>query len=329
MGVSVTHFPKNIRRKTLWLILKVILGVIPIWWIFSGAKFDKLMGLWGKVPHTAFIFIVLLSATGILLTGFRWWFLLHAFIKNMSLSTVINCHLKAVVCSIIVPSSFSQDIIRAAILAKNTDYRIVWGSSWVSRLLGMFAFAPIVLIGMILIDHTLTPPWIIASAIVSLVIIVATAFLSFSKHLTRPLRPLFHRFLPNKAATAIEEIRQAIYIYRNKQSYLFGAWGLTIVTHLLSVFIAILVLKTITGTAHVKPCLFFIPTIEATVVALPITPNGIGIRDALSYFFLKSSLHLNQEQISIFILAGLLVISVKLLGLIAFIPWNVSKKNRH
>jgi hypothetical protein len=60
-------------------------------------------------------------------------------------------------------------------------------------------------------------------------------------------------------------------------------------------------------------CLAFIPLIEIACVALPITPNGIGIREPLSALMFKQ-MGLSVEQLGIYIAMYYFAFSLKLVG---------------
>lgn len=74
-------------------------------------------------------------------------------------------------------------------------------------------------------------------------------------------------------------------------------------------------IKGITGSFFPKECFAYIPLIEIISMAQPLTPNGMGVREALSAMMFKH-LELSSEQLGVYILICNLIILMKLVGAI-------------
>jgi hypothetical protein len=69
----------------------------------------------------------------------------------------------------------------------------------------------------------------------------------------------------------------------------------------------------ITGKLLIFECMAFIPMIELLCIAIPLTPNGLGIRESLlGIMFLH--IGLSPGQLGIYILFGFYSIALKLFG---------------
>jgi hypothetical protein len=230
------------------------------------------------------------------------------------MAKVFNVHSRSVFYSILLPSSAPQDLIRAALLSDSSNYNIVWGSTWVNKLIGTIAQAVLLTAGLIIMPKTVLPGWIFKVVYFMFGLILVVFAVSFSKTLTRPLRPVLRSITPAKILSVVENLRQAIYSYRGKPLLLFNVSLLSVVLQLFGVINASLILKGITGNFYFSECLFFIPLIELILISLPLTPNGAGIREALVVFFLQSRIGLGEMQSTVFVTIAALGYIVRVLG---------------
>ncbi len=315
-------------KKYLLNALKIVATVLPFLLIFGSSKMEVILSLTKSIPWQNITAIIFLTIFTIAIQGFRWWYLLRVFISDISIFRVLEVHFKATFYSIAVPSSIAQDVIRAALFSRESDYKIAWGASWVARVIGMTAYIPVALTGWLLIDKTGMPQWINFALIgVFVAIIVAISF-SFSKRFTRPIRGITQKFIPAHISSILEKVREGIYMYRGKFIPMAIASLITLALLGLCLLNTILIVKTICGHAYWRECFFFIPAIETAVVSLPITPNGMGIREGLSYFFLKIYLHFTPEQISLYVLFSIMIVSLKLVGCFAFLPGFIRNRKK-
>jgi len=304
------------RKELLVSLGKWLIAVVPIAWIFSTVDFNDFLQALIALPAWVTLVVITIVISSLFLQGFRWWLLLRAGIDRVSLPIIMAAHWKAVFYSLVVPSSAAQDVIRAAIVAKSSDYRVVWGSSWLNKLLGLFAFLMLTCIGLLLLnpgDIPLPREAQHAMLIGMIVVPLALAF-SFSKALTRRFRPLLNRVLPRSLSHFLEEIREAVYVYRHKRKSIAVAFIPALLLMSLIVFNHIVILYGITGTLYIRECIFFIPLIEMSVIFLPITPNGAGIRELMEVFFVTHYLGLQPAAMGVYVVMGFWGHFLRLLG---------------
>jgi hypothetical protein len=136
---------------------------------------------------------------------------------------------------------------------------------------------------------------------------------SFSKRLTSPLRPLFSRAIPRKFVAIVENIRQGIYIYRKERRALVSLFLVTLVAQISLILAACFTLYGITGKLFLSEYFAFIPIIEVIANSGP-TPNGMGVREALTAVLFKYLL-VSKEQLGIYVFLTLFfTIALKLAG---------------
>ncbi|MBD3346455.1 MAG: flippase-like domain-containing protein [Chitinivibrionales bacterium] len=293
--------------------LRIVIAFLPIVWILSKIDYDKLSS---AIVHTAWWTlpaIIAITYISMLVQAHRWWFLIHAFNRDLPFIKAVTIHFKGLFYSIITPTSAGQDIIRAAILSKEHDYRIVWGASWICRLFGLFASALLSIYGIYSIDKGIVPSQAITIISISFFSVCALILLSFTKGITRLLRPAFLKFLPEKLKKIAVEIREGIYIYKEKKRELIIVFIITFLLQFIIITNSCFLILGISGTFPFLECLAFLPIIEIICITLPLTPNGIGVREALLAIFF-SYLGLSNEQLGVYIGLGFISIALKITG---------------
>jgi uncharacterized protein (TIRG00374 family) len=310
-------------------ILKIFFTIAPFVWIFRQIHLSQLRDAlarfdWHLIPLIVLIFILQLY----FFQSYRWWLLLRAFLPQIPYLKILNLHAKGLFYSLVLPTSAAQDFVRALLLTRkgnDYDYRVVWGSTGITKLFGILTQLMLGVIGIVLI-HTSLPSWIIQVLVAASAVILLTTFMFFSKKMTRHLGAMFTRLLPaGKIMTVVKSIRQGIYIYKEKPRQLLQSLFVALVMNIVGIVNASLIFKGITGHFFFWETLAFLPCIELLVVSLPITPSGIGIRELLLSFFLSIYLKLPAEEVGLFVLIAFSANLLRLLGSTAILYETVTK----
>jgi uncharacterized protein (TIRG00374 family) len=317
----------RVRGRNL-LAIKYLLAFLPIAWILLRIDFGRLRHALATTESWVIPVMVLLAILLMFLQGFKWWVLLRAFIPHLSLSEVLSCHFKGIYYSMFLPTSAAQDIVRTVLLSRNNDYGIAWGATWLTRISGLIIMLLLSLYGVISIDAASAPPGMTAIVLTSAVGVVLMTVMSFSKRFTRLFRSVFVKISPVKVISAVEHIRDGIYRYRHKRACLLTVILITIATQVLFVVNAIFIIRGITGRFYIAECFMYIPLIEIICLSVPLTPNGIGIRDALSALMFHR-IGLPAEQLGTYVLLGLGVVVLKSVGGVPLLyEWVAGTKKR-
>ena len=292
---------------------KYVLAAVPIVWIFHIIDLDKLGSslrsteVW-TVPVMAVLIVLLM-----VLQGVKWWMLLRAFLPHLSIAEVLSCHFKGIYYSIFLPTSAAQDVVRTVLLARSSDYGIVWGATWLARISGLMVMLALSVYGMFTIDAASGPPGTGVLLALSGAVIGGMGIISFSKRFTRGLRMTGAKLLPRKVMATIEHVREGIYRYRDKRSCLVQVLLVTVIAQSLMVLNAVFLIRGITGRFYFAECFTYIPLIEIVCLSVPLTPNGIGVRDALSALMFHK-IGLPSEQLGTYVILGFASIVLKVVG---------------
>ena len=120
-------------------------------------------------------------------------------------------------------------------------------------------------------------------------------------------------------------LREDIYNYREKKKALLSNFAITFVTQFLMIINSMILIGGITGNFYSKEMLTFIPIIEILALSIPLTPNGMGIREGLLALMFHH-VGLTEEQIGTYILIGLLGVLIKLVGIFPVLYRQLLKK---
>ena len=138
-------------------------------------------------------------------------------------------------------------------------------------------------------------------------------YLSFSKRATRPFRSFLLKVISRKTLETFERIREGIFVFRGRKKALAGVTILSLIVQFSLICGGCLIVKGINGHMFLSVFMTFIPVIEL-VASLPLTPGGLGVREALTAIML-GSIGLSKEQIGTYILISVVFsILTKLIG---------------
>jgi uncharacterized membrane protein YbhN (UPF0104 family) len=312
------------RRRIVYRVITILFAITPLVWIYWRLDFSRLLDYIPKVAWWTIPVLCGFILLSTLLQGLRWWILLRALIPDLTLIRTLSYHFIGVFYSIVLPTSASTDVVRTVLMSKKVDYSISWGATLLCRILGFFVLVLFSMYGLLTIERSFLPKgfWF---ALGTVFVLMTVAFaLSFSKRLTSPLRPFVQKIMPVKLLTILENLRQGIYLYRKKPGALLLLLLVTCVTQCTLVLMGCVTLYGVAGTFYLSDYFAFIPIIEIISNAGP-TPNGIGVREALTAVFFNY-LHVAKEQLGIYVFITLFfAIAVRLVGGIPVLHGMIKK----
>jgi uncharacterized protein (TIRG00374 family) len=313
--------PQNFLKITAIKTARLLIAIVPVAWIFLTIDWRKMAQ---AVFATTWWTIPLLFTTimiGMILQGLRWWMLMRPFAPSLPFLTTMKAHFLGLYYSIVLPTSAAQDVVRAMILSKTTDYSLSWASTWLSRIIGLLVLAIMSVYGLLKINRSALPPFFFESVMSAFALLILLIIFSFSKRFTSPFRKLAAGILPKKVQAALENIRESVYKYRGKTGVFLAVFLITACMQLTITIGACFVIQGITGRFLLYESLLYLPVIEILCISIPLTPNGIGVREGLlALMFMQVGL--SKEQLGIYIVLGFFSISLKLVGGLALLFGN-------
>jgi len=300
-------------KKNLLRILRVILVIAPLVWIYTRTNAADLGETLRSIHLPFLIYILAAYFFGMFLQGTKWWILIRRFVPELKLSKALSVHFESAFYSIALPTAAAHDVVKSVILSRSHSPQVVWAAAWICKLMGFLALIILSVFGALYIQSEILPDNFRSSLIAALAVVTVMAAASFSKRITRPLRTIMAAVLSPKIMSRAEKFREGIYIFKHERTTLLQTFLITAATHLLIMFTISFTIYAITGKFYLIECLAFVPLIEIVALSLPLTPGGIGIREAMMAAFFMH-LGLSPEQTASYVTISLLVPMLKLTG---------------
>jgi uncharacterized protein (TIRG00374 family) len=287
--------PRSGAKKTLLRLLRVVLVIAPLVWIYASTDAAALSVALMSVGTPLLAGIAALVFVNMALQGAKWWVLIRRFVPELKLAKAVSVHIESAFYAIVLPSAAAQDVVKSVILSKSHNPSVVWAASWLARLIGFFPLLIFSLTGIIYLDGDILPPGFRVSMITAVAAAVLLCAVSFSKTLTRPILAAAAKILPEKTMAKIEKLREGIYAFKHARGTLIQTFLFSAVNHVLIIFAASLTIYAVSGKFYLIECLAFVPLVEIMVISLPLTPGGTGIREALmAVLFVQLGFSANQ-----------------------------------
>lgn len=306
---------KHRLSKIILKIIRIVAVILPFIWIVSKIEFSKLVATFNAIQWWTIPLCLSIVLVTMFLQGLRWWILLRAFNQELTFAQSVSYHFKSLFYSLVLPTSAAQEVVRTLMIVKKTGSSVSWSTAWVCKITGLIVSFSFSIYGLILLsDSAISTTLVNASLFLFLALCTLIAF-SFSKKLTTPFRNLVQKNISSRYLSKIESLREAIYQFRYRKKSVLLTTLITIIVQFLLIICTLMTIKGITGSFFLKECFAFIPLIEIISMAQPLTPNGMGVREALFAMMFKH-LELSSEQLGVYILICNLSILMKLTGAI-------------
>ncbi|NLP02370.1 MAG: flippase-like domain-containing protein [Fibrobacter sp.] len=300
------------NRKRLLLIIQIVIAIVPIAWIFHKIDFGEMIEVLRNTPWWTLPALTTVAFFSLILQGIRWYVLMSGSDSGLRFSTAMYAHLTGAFYSLVLPSNLSQDVVRTVMVSRKHGYSKSWGATWIAKLINLATSVLFSLFGFFILDLTSIRSTLPAIAI-SISLLLILFIISFSKRITKKFRSVFMKILPQRLLRILENIREEIYLFKDKKINLLWCTGLTFLTHILLILNAIILISVVTGRICIAESFAFIPIIELLALAFAFTPNGFGIREMLAYAMF-AYIGFTNEQLAGYIILGYVSVLIKLAG---------------
>ncbi len=277
------------------VLLKILLAVGLIVWIVRRGGLD-LEALKIVLEPKAFLLLGSLAFAQILVNNARWLFLLRGQGFNTTTGKTLPLTLMGLFFNYAMPGSVGGDIIKGYYLAQDhPEQKLAAGVSvFMDRLIGFFVM---VLSGSLAIlmfrerlDHDARLVAIgTGTLLVTLVFILILAF-SLSRRLQRPLRWMAKWLERLPGHRILEDIYRAMHSYRYRTRELMFALLFSVANQLFLIAFFYFAAGLL-GEGHIPVSIFwFCIPIGLVAQAVPVSPAGVGVGQAVFYFLFEAAL---------------------------------------
>jgi glycosyltransferase 2 family protein len=305
-------------KPVLILLMKILVSAGLLAFFFARVHFER---FWQTLAAADFGYVamglIVYLATQ-LISALRWAILARPLgfdtrYKDFSLYYLIGMFF-----NLFAPSTVGGDVTRVYYLARDGEKNRQkgWAISTVPAAVSVFmdrAVGMAVLVWLGAAGLALFPYYAVPSAIRSLTFALALALMAAGL-----LVPLLRRILPDDGHPIVVKLRLAMRAYRDHRGVIPQAILLSFVLHLVQAWIHLLMGKALQINIPFSFCLILYPLV-GTFAALPVSLNGIGLREG-GYLFLLGLIGINSEKsIAFGLLVFLIMVMDSLIGGLLFL----------
>jgi len=272
-------------------ILKILITVILFYYLFKNkVPLSEVIQNIKNINLLYFMTIIVFLLLYYFIFSLRWKFLLKAQKIDISLLRSNLYILVSFFFNNFLPSGLGMDFVRSAYAGGKENFEKALGASIMERFLGMTGMMLIGIIGIFSWKREFAKLYIYFGLILFILFVY---YLFTSLKITWLKENLLSvKFL--NLGDSIREFYRAFKIYKSKRKTIVAGIGYSILIQLVVILINYFIAKGLSIPIPIFALLAYIPII--TVISLiPITINGLGIRE-VAYVFFFSSLNIAESE---------------------------------
>jgi uncharacterized protein (TIRG00374 family) len=305
-------------QPVLVLVLKLLVSAALLWFLLSRIDLSRFLYTLASADFTYVAVVLVIYLGAQLISAVRWTVLARALGFGPRFTDMVVYYFIGMFFNLFAPSTVGGDLSRVYYLAR--DQAPTEGTGWRSRtlqatiaVLSDRAIGMIVLIWLGAAGLALFPRFAVPAPLRLLTFAIALGFVVVGLML-----PLLRQLLPAKGHAFMTKVRVALASFREHQSAILFAMGLSLVVHVIQAAMHVFIGRALHLELPLSYCFILYPLVGA-FAALPITFNGIGLREG-GYLFLLGVIGVDSEKAIAFGLLLFLIVAIdSLLGGIAFI----------
>jgi uncharacterized protein (TIRG00374 family) len=300
-------------RRYLWLAVQGVISVALLTWIFRGLDRHAFSALFADLPLWFYVISLAVVLGGLALYAWRWWLVLTITGADVPLSTAIQQYFIGVFVNNFLPSTVGGDMAKVYYIGRQHGYRAVAASVVVDRVLGVGILAILATAAAWLSSpdsSRLVASRLIVTGIAGALTVAIALVIFGTGGLARWLAPFGQRAV--SIATHAQQFRVDM-AAPLRHPVILGQAILAVLTYF--VCLTLVYLAFLTEHSIALPSFTALFTVVATTAVLsnvPISLNGLGVREQL-HVWLLAPLGVPTEfalAISLLLFAHLLVASV-------------------
>src|ERR1051325_1315760 len=305
-------------KPILILLAKIVVSMGLLAFFFSRIHIERFFHTFASANFVYIGLAMLIYFVSQFLGAIRWKVLAEPLGFNTTLKLYFAFYLIGMLFNLFAPGTVGGDVRRIYYLARegDTDRDTRWGGStmnsavvvFIDRLIGMMVLIWVGALGLILF-----PQYTIPHAVRLLTFGLAAGFIAGGL-----LLPVLRRVLPSGSNPMIVKVRVAIGAYHSDWRAVLNSISLSFIIHFLQAWIHLILAAALAIELPFSYCLIIYPLV-GTFSALPISLNGLGLREG-GYLYLLGLIGINSEKgIAFGLLLFLVVVADSLIGGLVFL----------
>jgi len=274
-------------RKVIFLFAKLSLSALLIWFLLHRIPLQKIIDSLAKVNFWLLGLAFLLAGLGKVISSLRWRYLLSVQEIHVPFSVLFSSLLVGYFFNNFLPSTIGGDAVRAFDVARYSRRNMASAVTVITeRVMGILALATIALIAALAGYHLIrTIGQVFLIVVFFFLASVGGFYLVTHRAFVERIVRLVRRGKLEKIAKKINDAYASFCYMRDRRGVLFKTF---LISALLQVNV-LLYYYVISLALQLEVSIFYffcIIPIVLVVLQLPISINGIGVRESLYVFFL-------------------------------------------
>jgi uncharacterized membrane protein YbhN (UPF0104 family) len=315
----------NKAKPVIIFLVKLLVSAGLIGYFLSRIHVERFLQTFAsaKFSYIAVALAVYLVAQGV--SAVRWAMLARPLGIKTPFKDLIQYYLIGMFFNLFAPSTVGGDVSRVYYLVKDEEAqakgRAVTTVHAAMSVLMDRAIGMVVLVWLGAMALLLFPYYAVPQAVRSVTFLLAVGLL-----IGALLTPVLRRFLPEDGHQLAVKLRLALRSYRLHWRALLAAVLLSLTVHLIQAWMHTVMARALGLDVPFSFCLIIYPLV-GTFSAIPISLNGLGLREG-GYIFLLAVIGIGTEQsIAFAILLFLIVALDSLIGGLVFLSQQMPRPN--
>ncbi|MBN1755178.1 flippase-like domain-containing protein [bacterium] len=298
------------------LIVKLLISALILLFLVYKLDLGLVMNLLRRISFSDILLLFFWYLLTVLVTSFRWGFLLRAKGLGISFINTVRIYLIGFFFNNFLPTGIGGDIARAYHISRiSTKLKEAVASILVERLLGLVATLMIALL--------MLPFCAIDSRfkilIIALNLLIWILGLALSIQWSAKLIILLITKIPfRKAGQKLGNLVEAIHLFRYNPGAILKAFFFSLLYQFTLIFYYFLVSDVLNIHVDLKLFLIFVPLIWV-ISLIPISLNALGVREAGFAFFFEQIGQPGSEGFIVSLLGFTIIVCASLIGGLLFL----------
>jgi uncharacterized membrane protein YbhN (UPF0104 family) len=307
----------NKANPVLIFFLKLLVSAGLLGYFISRVDMGQVLQTFAaaQFSYIALALVIYLLTQGI--SALRWTALARPLGIETPFKNLVQYYLIGMFFNLFAPSTVGGDVTRVYYLVKDDEARARGRtvspvhaaiSVLMDRAIGMVVLVWLGALGLLLFPYYAVPQTVRSVTLLLAVGLLAGALIT----------PMLRRLLPEDGHQLVVKLRLAMRSYRSQWRVLVAAAALSLLAHLIQAWMHTLMGRALELEVPFSFCLIIYPLV-GTFAAIPISLNGLGLREG-GYIFLLATIGIGTEKgIAFGMLLFLIIVLDSLIGGLLFL----------
>jgi uncharacterized protein (TIRG00374 family) len=274
-------------RVVLEAVASAVIVAVLLWWSDPQKIWDTLSG----ADRSWVVGAIVLNTLTVPLMALRWKLLLSAKgIRDVTMGWLTRTYFVALFAGQFLPAAIGGDAVRAVELGRRThDAPEAVASVLIDRLVGVVSLVALALIAYAAGGHSAGGVEVLVAEVVFGAAAAVMLGLLFSPRLRGFAARWLEPRVDGRRLAAGERFYDARHAYREHRAALGAVFALAVLVQVARIFVIVMLVEALGLNEVTASSIFATAPVLFAALILPVSLNGIGVREAVFVYFLRDS----------------------------------------